>query len=445
MCSSTRRTRPTVSATKPTERPQPNCTLGSGRGERGVLHPAASLRPGILSCPPCLARGGGGPVRIDLRRGQRAVLDVQRRHAQIHGTVAHPQLPADLHRLNINLGIRFDRFVFQGQDTRNTAARDFWSAGVQPRSPGATTSTCPTRSKQPNQWQPRSASRTPSIRIRSSAAATAGTPKRRMRRSSSTTTCRRTTLPASRRSGTSASRRRRATTCARRSRTTTTSRSRSSSAETCRSSCTLFYRKTQDQIPAVYLDQKTSFVASGLNVGNQTSEGIELAVRQGRLLARRRVGATELHVHQQLHQLHAGSERDDDRRSDQRRDQKPTTPTRRRAAARNATTRQRTRRRRPRRIRLVRQGPSQTRTTTRRLRRYSTPTPTIRRSPPSRPGRGRLQRIRRAVHYDAARAVQTRPARAHPRDPILGRPALRRTGKHAKGSSPTFAPRPSRA
>jgi Carboxypeptidase regulatory-like domain/TonB dependent receptor/TonB-dependent Receptor Plug Domain len=43
---------------------------------------------------------------------------------------------------------------------------------------------------------------------------------------------------------------------------------------------TPFYRKTQDQIQQFYLDQKTSFV-SGLNVGRQTSQGVELEVDKG--------------------------------------------------------------------------------------------------------------------------------------------------------------------
>ncbi len=41
-----------------------------------------------------------------------------------------------------------------------------------------------------------------------------------------------------------------------------------------------FLRKTQDQIQQFYLDQKTNFV-SGLNVGNQTSSGVELEVDKG--------------------------------------------------------------------------------------------------------------------------------------------------------------------
>jgi hypothetical protein len=43
---------------------------------------------------------------------------------------------------------------------------------------------------------------------------------------------------------------------------------------------TPFMRKTQDQIQNFFLDQKTGFI-SGLNVGNQTSEGIELEVDKG--------------------------------------------------------------------------------------------------------------------------------------------------------------------
>ncbi len=43
---------------------------------------------------------------------------------------------------------------------------------------------------------------------------------------------------------------------------------------------TPFLRKTQDQIQQFYLDQKTSFV-SGLNVGRQTSQGFELEVDKG--------------------------------------------------------------------------------------------------------------------------------------------------------------------
>jgi outer membrane receptor protein involved in Fe transport len=41
-----------------------------------------------------------------------------------------------------------------------------------------------------------------------------------------------------------------------------------------------FLRKTQDQIQQFYLNQKTAFV-SGLNVGRQTSEGVELEVDKG--------------------------------------------------------------------------------------------------------------------------------------------------------------------
>ncbi len=43
---------------------------------------------------------------------------------------------------------------------------------------------------------------------------------------------------------------------------------------------TPFLRKTQDQIQQFFLDQKTSFV-SGLNVGHQTSQGVELEVDKG--------------------------------------------------------------------------------------------------------------------------------------------------------------------
>jgi Carboxypeptidase regulatory-like domain/TonB dependent receptor/TonB-dependent Receptor Plug Domain len=43
---------------------------------------------------------------------------------------------------------------------------------------------------------------------------------------------------------------------------------------------TPFLRKTQDQIQQFYLDQKTNFV-SGLNVGRQTSEGIEVELDKG--------------------------------------------------------------------------------------------------------------------------------------------------------------------
>jgi hypothetical protein len=43
---------------------------------------------------------------------------------------------------------------------------------------------------------------------------------------------------------------------------------------------TPFYRKTRDQIQNFYLDQAAAFV-SGLNVGRQTSEGVELSVQKG--------------------------------------------------------------------------------------------------------------------------------------------------------------------
>lgn len=43
---------------------------------------------------------------------------------------------------------------------------------------------------------------------------------------------------------------------------------------------TPFFRKTQDQIQQFYLDQRTRFV-SGLNVGRQTSKGVELELQKG--------------------------------------------------------------------------------------------------------------------------------------------------------------------
>ena len=41
-----------------------------------------------------------------------------------------------------------------------------------------------------------------------------------------------------------------------------------------------FYRKTNDQIQQFYLNFKTNFV-SGLNVGKQTSEGVEFQFQKG--------------------------------------------------------------------------------------------------------------------------------------------------------------------
>ncbi|HET7815508.1 MAG TPA: TonB-dependent receptor [Candidatus Baltobacteraceae bacterium] len=47
---------------------------------------------------------------------------------------------------------------------------------------------------------------------------------------------------------------------------------------------TPFYRKTKDQIQNFFLDQQTGFI-SGLNVGSQTSEGVELALSKGNFAA----------------------------------------------------------------------------------------------------------------------------------------------------------------
>ena len=71
---------------------------------------------------------------------------------------------------------------------------------------------------------------------------------------------------------------------------------------------TPFLRKTQDQIQQFFLDQKTNFV-SGLNVGRQTSEGFELEVDKGDFSRNGLAGAAVVHVHQQLHQLLALTQR----------------------------------------------------------------------------------------------------------------------------------------
>ena len=77
---------------------------------------------------------------------------------------------------------------------------------------------------------------------------------------------------------------------------------------------TPFLRKTQDQIQKFYLDQKTGFL-SGLNVGRQTSQGLELEVDKGDFSRNGLAARLVVHVHQQLHQLHeAGQRRDDHRR-----------------------------------------------------------------------------------------------------------------------------------
>ncbi len=182
-------------------------------------------------------------------------------------------------KLNINLGLRFDRFQFVGQNTLDTAARAFWYAAYN-RDNGTAIVNIPSQIEQYNEWQPRvglTYTLTPTTVLRASYGRYAEAPNAAFEQYNyaqandvaSLATFGTFGLP----------------TTPGHNVTPQVSNNYDLSLEKqvgrdLSFKLSPFYRKTNDQIQQFYLDQKTSFV-SGLNVGRQTSQGVELEVDKG--------------------------------------------------------------------------------------------------------------------------------------------------------------------
>ena len=214
---------------------------------------------------------------------------------------------------------------------------------------------------------------------------------------------------------------------------------------------TPFYRKTQDQIQQFYLDQKTSFV-SGLNVGRQTSQGVELEIDKGdfsRNGLAARLSFTYTNSYINYTRLASGQSIIDGFNTGIKAYNAytsfcATNPDRcalrlDRQQRRLAVSRRRGRRGCAVLLRRRRAGSGV------RGRQHREPVLECTGSGAARPERevsdvrhlpgrdrrGRIQHLRRAVRLDAHRAVQARSARHHAGAPVLRRLAVRRAAVHA--------------
>jgi hypothetical protein len=256
--------------------PAATCALGSGptNGQFFTLQQAYGLGTGVK---PATGTCGGGPCEY-LVAGNGLFSTFNGVTPKFYAlSLTDNWKPAE--RLSINLGLRFDRFTFQGQDTSDTAARAFWYAAYN-RDNKTNIQNVPSQIEAYNEWQPRlgfTYTIDPRTVIRGSYGRYAEAPNAAFEQYNylqandvaSLATFGNYGLP---------------TTPGHDVRPQVSNNYDFSLEKQLNRDLsfklTPFYRKTQDQIQQFYLDQKTNFV-SGLNVGKQTSEGIELAVDKG--------------------------------------------------------------------------------------------------------------------------------------------------------------------
>jgi hypothetical protein len=182
-------------------------------------------------------------------------------------------------RLNIDLGLRFDRFEYDGSDTTGTAARAFWYAAWNAQFPGKMQFNIPSQIEAYNEIQPRlglTYTVDPRTVLRLSYGRYAEAPNSAFEQYNALQPDAPLVLQGFTGFGFN--------TPAHNvppevSNNYDFSFEHQFGGDTA-VKITPFLRKTQNQIQQFYLDQRTNFV-SGLNVGRQTSQGVELELDKG--------------------------------------------------------------------------------------------------------------------------------------------------------------------
>jgi hypothetical protein len=183
-------------------------------------------------------------------------------------------------KLNINLGLRFDRFEFDGADTTNSPARTLFFNAYNAVNPTTPLFNVPNQIEAYNEWQPRAGltfTVNPTTVLRASYGRYAQAPNTAyeqynfLQPNDLATLIQFNNLGLGNTPGHNV----RPEVSNNYDFSVEHSFGRDWSVK-----ASPFLRKTQDQIQQFYLNQKTNFV-SGLNVGRQTSEGIELEVDKG--------------------------------------------------------------------------------------------------------------------------------------------------------------------
>ncbi|MDB5070728.1 MAG: TonB-dependent receptor, partial [Candidatus Eremiobacteraeota bacterium] len=183
-------------------------------------------------------------------------------------------------RLNINLGLRFDSFVFQGSDTTGSPARTFWYNAFNNQFPGLAQFNVSGQTESYSEFQPRiglTYTLNPSTVLRASYGRYAQAPNSAFEQYNFLQQDAPVGLRGFVANGIG-------NTPAHAIRPSVANNYDFSYEHQFKGDVSVklspFIRKTQDQIQQFYLDQKTNFV-SGLNVGRQTSEGIEVEIDKG--------------------------------------------------------------------------------------------------------------------------------------------------------------------
>jgi hypothetical protein len=183
-------------------------------------------------------------------------------------------------KLTVNLGMRFDRFEFDGSNTTNSPARTFWYNAYNNQFPTNPQFNVPSQVEAYNVWQPRAGftyTLNPSTVVRASYGRYAQAPNAAFEQYDYLQANAPLNLQNFALFGVG-------NTPGHQIRPEVSNNYDLSLEHQFRGDLSMkltpFLRKTQDQIQQFYLDQKTSFV-SGLNVGRQTSEGVEVELDKG--------------------------------------------------------------------------------------------------------------------------------------------------------------------
>ena len=253
---------------------------------RGVTHGGTSPFPGFFnllqaangSVTPASGTCGAGPCQyLVVEDGTHATYNTVVPKFSAF-SITDQWKPTD--RLNVNLGLRFDRFEFDGSDTTGTPARTFFYNAWNKQFPGLMQVNTPSQVEAYNVIQPRlgfTYTVNPTTVLRASYGRYGQAPNSAFEQYNFLQQDAPPALANFVRFGVG-------NTPAHAIRPEVSNNYDFSYEHQFKGDTSVkftpFLRKTQDQIQQFFLDQKTNFV-SGLNVGRQTSEGFELEVDKG--------------------------------------------------------------------------------------------------------------------------------------------------------------------
>ena len=254
------------------------CYNGSGSNFNGGIGSFSFRRAFLGTVTPATGTCGGGPCQyLVINNGPYATYNTVVPKFSAF-SITDQWKPTD--RLNINLGLRFDRFEFDGSNTTNTAARQFLYSAWNAQFPTNKQFNVPDQVEAYNVIQPRlgfTYTVNPTTVLRASYGRYGQAPNSAFEQYDFLQPNAPSKLASFAAFGIG-------NTPAHAIRPEVSNNYDFSFEHQFKGDTSVkftpFLRKTQDQIQQFFLDQKTNFV-SGLNVGRQTSEGFELEVDKG--------------------------------------------------------------------------------------------------------------------------------------------------------------------